>query len=77
MSEKTLITVKDLSVSFEGSPAVKNISFTLSAGRVLALVVLEGQSYERTAQLCECSIGTVKSRLHRARHKLHEIVECA
>ncbi len=45
--------------------------------RVLALVVLEGQSYERTAQLCECSIGTVKSRLHRARHKLHEIVECA
>ncbi|WP_079211025.1 RNA polymerase sigma factor [Brucella pituitosa] len=43
--------------------------------RVLALVVFEGKSYERTAQLCDCSIGTVKSRLHRARHKLHVIVD--
>ncbi|MGH6774046.1 MULTISPECIES: RNA polymerase sigma factor [Brucella] len=43
----------------------------------LALVVLEGKSYERTAQLCDCSIGTVKSRLHRARHKLHDIVDGA
>ncbi|MBJ6133871.1 sigma-70 family RNA polymerase sigma factor [Ochrobactrum sp. Q0168] len=43
--------------------------------RVLSLVVLEGKSYERTAELCDCSIGTVKSRLHRARHKLHDIVD--
>ncbi|MBA8840854.1 RNA polymerase sigma-70 factor (ECF subfamily) [Ochrobactrum sp. RH2CCR150] len=43
--------------------------------RVLSLVVFEGKSYERTAELCECSIGTVKSRLHRARHKLHNIVD--
>lgn len=45
--------------------------------RVLAMVVLEGKSYERTAELCDCSIGTVKSRLHRARHKLHDIMEGA
>jgi len=43
--------------------------------RVLSLVVLEGQSYERTAELCDCSIGTVKSRLHRARHRLQDIVD--
>ena len=43
--------------------------------RVLSLVVLEGKSYERTAEICACSIGTVKSRLHRARHKLHDIVD--
>lgn len=43
--------------------------------RVLALVVFEGKSYERTAELCACSVGTVKSRLHRARHKLHAIVD--
>lgn len=43
--------------------------------RVLALVVFEGKSYERTAALCACSIGTVKSRLHRARYKLHAIVD--
>ncbi len=45
--------------------------------RVLMLVALEGKSYERTARLCDCSIGTVKSRLHRARHKLHDIVDGA
>lgn len=43
--------------------------------RVLALVALEGKSYERTAELCDCSIGTVKSRLHRARHKLADLVD--
>ena len=43
--------------------------------RVLKLVVLEGESYERTAQLCDCSIGTVKNRLHRARQKLHDIID--
>ncbi|QWK81385.1 sigma-70 family RNA polymerase sigma factor [Ochrobactrum sp. BTU1] len=43
--------------------------------RVLMLVVFEGNSYDRTADICSCSVGTVKSRLHRARHKLHEIVD--
>ncbi len=43
--------------------------------RVLSLVALEGTSYERTAELCDCSIGTVKSRLHRARHKLQTMVD--
>ncbi|WP_285539961.1 sigma-70 family RNA polymerase sigma factor [Brucella sp. NBRC 12950] len=41
----------------------------------LMLVVFEGNSYHRTADICSCSVGTVKSRLHRARHKLHEIVD--
>ncbi|NKX17163.1 hypothetical protein HGG75_24355 [Ochrobactrum pseudogrignonense] len=35
----------------------------------------EGKSYQRTAELCDCSVGTVKSRLHRARHQLHMIVD--
>lgn len=43
--------------------------------RVLALVVFEGKSYQRAAELCDCSVGTVKSRLHRARYKLHTIVD--
>jgi RNA polymerase sigma-70 factor (ECF subfamily) len=38
-------------------------------------VVFEGKSYQRTAELCDCSVGTVKSRLHRARHQLHMIVD--
>ncbi|ANG99325.1 RNA polymerase subunit sigma [Brucella pseudogrignonensis] len=43
--------------------------------QVLALVVFEGKSYQRTAELLYCSVGTVKSRLHRARHQLHMIVD--
>jgi len=37
---------------------------------VLALVVLEGMSYEQTAKTLEVPIGTVRSRLSRARHAL-------
>lgn len=33
---------------------------------------LEGYSYEETAELVDCPIGTVRSRLHRARHILQE-----
>ncbi|KAA9356167.1 MULTISPECIES: RNA polymerase sigma factor [Ochrobactrum] len=43
--------------------------------RALVLVVFEGKSYQRTAELCDCSVGTVKSRLHRARHKLQAMVD--
>jgi len=41
---------------------------------VFLLCDLEGYSYEETADLVDCPIGTVRSRLHRARHMLHEIL---
>jgi len=60
MSEQTLITVKDLSVSFDGTPAVKNISFTVQAGKVLALVGESGSGKSVTARsLLGLSGGTV------------------
>ena len=37
---------------------------------VLVLVVLENMSYEQTAQMLKLPIGTVRSRLSRARHSL-------
>jgi RNA polymerase sigma-70 factor (ECF subfamily) len=40
--------------------------------RALILVGAEGASYEQVAQACNCSIGTVKSRVHRARARLAE-----
>ncbi len=43
-----------------------------SMREVLVLSVLEGRSYEDTATLMGISIGTVKSRLNRARQKLQE-----
>ena len=39
---------------------------------VFLLCDLEGYSYEETAELVGCPIGTVRSRLHRARHILQE-----
>jgi RNA polymerase sigma factor (sigma-70 family) len=37
---------------------------------IIILVVMLGESYETTADICGCAIGTVKSRLNRARQQL-------
>lgn len=42
---------------------------------VLALVVIDGMSYQDTADILEVKIGTVMSRLARARQRLAEIIE--
>lgn len=68
-SQELTLEAHDVQIAMETLP--------IKYRRVLMLVVLEGKSYERTSRLCECSIGTVKSRLHRARHKLHDIVDGA
>jgi RNA polymerase sigma factor (sigma-70 family) len=39
---------------------------------VLVLIGVLGVSYEETAEICNCAIGTVKSRLNRARASLLE-----
>ena len=38
---------------------------------VFILVVAMGYSYEEAAKICRCSVGTIKSRIHRARIKLN------
>lgn len=63
MSEQTLVTVKNLSVSFGATPAVKNISFDLKAGKVLALVGESGSGKSVTARsLLGLSGGTVTAK---------------
>lgn len=41
---------------------------------VLILVGAEGFSYEEVAEICGCAVGTVKSRVNRARVKLSELL---
>lgn len=38
---------------------------------VLVMITIDGMSYEEAAVLCGCSIGTIKSRLNRARTRLN------
>ena len=37
---------------------------------ILVLIAVHGLSYERTAEVCGCEVGTVKSRVNRARAQL-------
>jgi RNA polymerase sigma-70 factor (ECF subfamily) len=41
----------------------------------LILVTVENMSYEEVAVICDCPIGTVKSRVNRARARLEALVE--
>lgn len=40
----------------------------------LILIGASGMSYEEAAEICDCAVGTVKSRVNRARQRLTEIL---
>jgi RNA polymerase sigma-70 factor (ECF subfamily) len=42
---------------------------------VLMLIGVLGVSYEETAEICDCAVGTVKSRLNRARAHVLELLD--
>jgi RNA polymerase sigma-70 factor (ECF subfamily) len=42
---------------------------------VFVLREIEGRSYEEIAEITHCNLGTVKSRLNRARNSFAEIIE--
>jgi RNA polymerase sigma-70 factor (ECF subfamily) len=41
----------------------------------IILIGASGFSYEEAATICDCAVGTVKSRVSRARARLHEILQ--
>src|SRR5262249_54752324 len=43
--------------------------------QAVRLVGLEGYTYEEAARVCNCSVGTVKSRAHRGRSRLAPLLE--
>lgn len=61
-----VLHVRDLKVAFEKLPADQR--------QVLALVSLEGMSYQEVALMLDVPLGTVMSRLHRARQKLRKVL---
>jgi RNA polymerase sigma-70 factor (ECF subfamily) len=42
---------------------------------VLILVGASGFSYEEAAEICGCAVGTIKSRVSRARSRLQEVLD--
>jgi RNA polymerase sigma-70 factor, ECF subfamily len=50
-------------------------ALSLEQRQVLILADVEEYSYQEIADIVGCSIGTVRSRLHRARHQLRRLVE--
>lgn len=40
--------------------------------RAFDMVLIDGLSYETAANRCGCAVGTIKSRVNRVRHALHE-----
>jgi RNA polymerase sigma-70 factor, ECF subfamily len=56
---------------------VENAIARLSAEQraTLLLVGLEGMKYEEVAEICDAPIGTVRSRLSRARESLRQMIE--
>ncbi len=48
---------------------------TPEAREALLLVVASGLSYEEAAAVCGCAVGTLKSRVNRARERLAKLVD--
>lgn len=39
------------------------------------MIGASGFSYEEAAEICECAVGTIKSRVSRARERLQELLD--
>jgi RNA polymerase sigma-70 factor, ECF subfamily len=50
------------------------MSLPASQREVLILIGGSGMSYEEVARICDCAVGTVKSRVNRARNRLAELL---
>ena len=64
----------------EGHVALKEIRAALDLlpseqREAIILVGAAGMSYEEAADICQCAVGTVKSRVNRARGRLMQLLE--
>lgn len=75
-AEATLVAADDPSVTLEVL-AVRNALALLPDDQREALILVGAgeMSYEEAAEICGCAVGTVKSRVSRARKRLAELLQ--
>ena len=68
-TDLSIASTQEKYIEFED--VLKGLGMLLPQQReALILIAIEGLSYEDAAVICNCPIGTVKSRVNRARHRL-------
>lgn len=58
-SQEWAMEYADFQAAFEKLPSIQR--------EAMRIVLMEGESYERAAELCSCKAGTIKSRVFRGR----------
>ncbi len=75
-AERTLVAIDDPSSPLALDELRQGLAMLPAEQReALILVGAGGFAYEEAAAICDCAIGTVKSRVSRARHALQAILE--
>jgi len=75
MAEQTLVAVADPTATLELDDVRRAMLRLPDAHReALILIGAAGWSYDEAALICDCPIGTIKSRVSRARTRLAEIM---
>jgi RNA polymerase sigma-70 factor (ECF subfamily) len=75
-AERTLVAVDDPEAPVALDELRQGLAMLPAEQReALILVGAGGFAYEEAAEICECAVGTVKSRVSRARRALHAILE--
>jgi RNA polymerase sigma-70 factor (ECF subfamily) len=75
-AERTLVAVDDPEAPVALDELRQGLAMLPAEQReALILVGAGGFAYEEAAEICDCAVGTVKSRVSRARRALHGILE--
>jgi RNA polymerase sigma-70 factor (ECF subfamily) len=75
-AERTLVAVDDPEAPVALDELRQGLAMLPAEQReALILVGAGGFAYEEAAEICDCAVGTVKSRVSRARRALHTILE--
>ncbi len=74
-SRQTIPAAQEWSLQY-GDVLIAMDRLPADSRNALVLIIEEGRSYEEAAEIAACSIGTLKSRVKRARDRLNEGFAC-